>query len=118
MTRVGAVWDTSGVPMIRVDATRPWGDDDDASEYVSLPAEWPHDETNCLACGTYDLARDIEGLQRKYPLSKYPDRYVPGLTTRELAVAYPNKFKATLEHRRRVARSRRAAKGQTLPGER
>ena len=96
------------MPIIRVDMSRLWGEDD-ASEYADLPVAWPHDEVNCIACGTLAEVGERRTIRTasgaKFTTSGNRETF-------EFAQDYPIRFKAIAEHRRQVARSRRAAKAR------
>jgi hypothetical protein len=87
---------------------RPWGDDDDPSEYSTLLTDWPHAEERCPACSavypwffTARLSAIADG-----------NRKLSGIKRAARAAfnsAYPKRYRGVEEHRRQVRRASREA---------
>ena len=94
--------------MATIEEWRPWGGNDDASEYAALSTDWPHDETRCPACQAPNYwawtARAFgaaAGDNRRFGWRR-PAREA-------FRRVYPNRFRGVAEHRRQVRRGSKSA---------
>ena len=82
--------------------SRLWGNVDDATGYG--PVEWPHDEAACLTCRDYAEVM-TPSLGRTASGSRY-EKWWDNSETLEVVQAFPNRFRAIMEHHRLLERSR------------
>ncbi len=99
------------MPTIPVNLGRPF-EDDDPTEWESLPTDHPHDVNNCSACSWYDIWTDNEKVYiREWKIWSYKAFSGP-----DVGVDYPRRFRAILDHHYAVRRSAHAARANMKAG--
>jgi len=90
--------------MVTLVEIRPWGDNDDPSEYSTLATDWPHAEERCPACTAFGAWF----FTARWTAMADGDSRLTGVKRAARAAfksAYPNRFQGVEEHRRQVRRA-------------
>lgn len=94
--------------MVTLAEIRPWGDNDDPSEYATLSTAWPHAEERCPACTAlgpwfWTLQWSATADVKRKPTE------VRRAARAAFSGTYPNRYRGVEEHRRQVKRAVREA---------
>jgi hypothetical protein len=87
---------------------RPWGDNDDPSEYAALSTDWPHAKGRCPACtalGPWFFTAQWSATADVKPKAADVRRAARDAFSR----TYPNRYRGVEAHRRQVRQSVREA---------